>query len=247
MREVTRVLKERITPVFVQRRRARREQRDYWPPVGTVRFGDFRRRYPISNQFGFDRGLPVDRYFIEKFLDAHRSDVRGHVLEIGDNQYTMRFGQAAVTRSDIWHVSALCPYATIVGDLTSCEHVPSDAFDCAIITQTLHLIYDFRAALRSLHRILRPGGVLLLTAPGISQLSYDQWANAWCWSFTKLALVQILAETFPSTDCQISSFGNVLAATAFLQGVAANELSHQELEFSDDRYQCIITVRAVKA
>src|SRR3990170_7811785 len=52
---------------------------------GRVRFGDLRGVEPISREFGFDRGLPVDRHYIERFLSAHSSDIRGRVLEIGDN------------------------------------------------------------------------------------------------------------------------------------------------------------------
>ena len=48
------------------------------------------------------------------------------------------------------------PQATIVGDLTDAPHIPSDAFDCAIVTQTLQFVYDVRAALATLHRVLRP-------------------------------------------------------------------------------------------
>jgi hypothetical protein len=52
---------------------------------------------PVSRNFGYDRGLPVDRYYIEGFLDRHKSDVRGHVLEVGDDSYTRRYGGDRVT------------------------------------------------------------------------------------------------------------------------------------------------------
>jgi SAM-dependent methyltransferase len=144
-------------------------------------------------------------------------------------------------------VSCSNPRATLVGDLTSAEHLPGEAFDCAIVTQTLHLIFDYRAALRSLHRILRPGGVLLLTVPGISQMSFDDWAATWYWSFTPLAMQKLVAELFGHKFCEVHTFGNVLAATAFLQGIAAEELTAAELAAIDKHYPCVITVRAVKA
>ena len=88
------------------------------PPVGRVSFGNLRRVTPISREFGFDRGLPVDRYYIENFLTHHADDIRGRVLEIGDNSYTRRFGGDHVTKSDVLHVVEGNPQATIVGDLT---------------------------------------------------------------------------------------------------------------------------------
>ena len=106
------------------------------PRVGRVRFGSLRRLTPISRTFGFDRGLPIDRHYIERFLSAHAGDIRGDVLEIGDNAYTRRFGGERVTKSDVLHVSEGNPDATIVGDLTCADFIPSDSFDCVILTQT---------------------------------------------------------------------------------------------------------------
>src|SRR5438132_14231822 len=140
-----------------------RQQRRYnlhWVRVGKIRFGDLHRTTPVSAIFGIDRGFPIERYYIEKFLDRHRLDVRGRCLEMGDAGYTRTFGDDRVTASDVMHVTPGNPAATIVADLTSADHVPSDAFDCIILTQTLQMIYDMNAALRTLHRILKPGGVL---------------------------------------------------------------------------------------
>ena len=38
------------------------------PPVGEVRFGSLRMVTPISTNWGLDRGLPIDRYYIERAL-----------------------------------------------------------------------------------------------------------------------------------------------------------------------------------
>ena len=50
---------------------------------------------PVSRSFGFDRGTPVDRRYIEQFLARHAAAIRGDVLEVGDDGYTRRFGGAA--------------------------------------------------------------------------------------------------------------------------------------------------------
>lgn len=212
------------------------------PPVGRVHFGDLRRVEPISRRFGFERGRPIDRYYVENFLAKRAAEIRGRVLEIGDNSYTLRFGGARVTRSDVLHVHD--PGATFVGDLPTADHLPSDAFDCVVLTQTLHLIYDYRAALRTLHRILKPGGVLLATFPGISQLEDGEWAETWYWSFTTRAAKKMFGEFFPTIEVEMH--GNVLAATAFLQGIAAEELTTGELDHCDPLYEMLITVRTTK-
>jgi SAM-dependent methyltransferase len=217
------------------------------PPVGRVRFGELRRITPVSRRFGFDRGQPVDRYYIEGFLARHADDVAGRVLEIGDDAYTRRFGGGHVTTSDVLHVTEGNPNATIVADLARADHIPTDTFDCIIFTQTLHLIYDVRAAIQTLHRILKPGGVWLATFPGISQIDVGTWRNSWYWGFTTLSARRLLEESFPSADVTVESHGNVLAACAFLYGLAAEELSRGELDYRDPEYQVLVTLRAVKA
>lgn len=216
------------------------------PPVGYVDFGDLRRLTPISGTFGFDRGLPVDRYYVERFLSKHANDIHGRVLEIGDDSYTRRFGGDRVAVRDVLHVAAGNPVATFIGDLTNAEQIPSDAFDCFVLTQTLHLIYDVRAALNTIYRILKPGGVVLTTVPGISQISNDTWAPYWCWAFTSLSAKRLFGEFFPPDNVELEAFGNVLAAISFLQGIAAEELRQKELDFHDPCYELLITVRAVK-
>ncbi|NOH01800.1 MAG: glycosyltransferase [Chloroflexi bacterium] len=216
------------------------------PAKGKVQFGDFRRLMPISREFGFERGTPVDRYYIETFLARHASDIQGHVLEVGDDTYTRRFGGGRVTKKDILHAHGGNPAATIVADLARANHIPSNLFDCIILTQTLHLVYNVPAAIETLCRILKPGGVLLATFPGISQLSIDEWADSWYWSFTVHSAHRLFQQAFPAKNLEIRSYGNVLAATAFLQGLAAEELDRAELDHCDSHYQTLIAVRAVK-
>jgi hypothetical protein len=91
---------------------------------------------PVSREFGYDRGLPIDRYYIERFLARYAEDIRGRVLEIGDNSYTQKYGGSHVTASDVLHVTEGNSQATLVADLTHAEHIPSDTFDCIIFTQT---------------------------------------------------------------------------------------------------------------
>jgi SAM-dependent methyltransferase len=203
-----------------------------------------RRVTPISREFGYDRGQPVDRYYIENFLARHAEDIQGRVLEIKDDSYTRKYGGNRVVTSDVLDIARDNPQATIFADLARADHIPPDAFDCIILTQTLQLIYDLRSAVETLHRILKPGGVLLVTVPGISQISYEQCGDLWCWAFTRLSARRLLEESFLAPE--VEAYGNVLAATALLHGLAAKELSRKELDYRDPDYEVVVTLRAVK-
>lgn len=219
-----------------------------WPPRGFVQFGHLRRVTPISPKFSFGRGLSIDRYYIERFLARHASDVAGDVLEIGDPAYTKRFGGARVTDSQVLHVEEGNPQATMVGDLSAGERLPAERFDCIICTQTLQYIYDIQAAVRTLHRLLKPGGVVLVSMPGIGQLSrydMDRWGEYW--RFTTRSAQRLFEERFPGGDVAVDAHGNVLAAIAFLHGLASEELRAEELDVRDPNYEISIVVRAVKA
>ena len=219
------------------------------PGAGPVRFGSLRRLTPVSRRFGWDRGgLPIDRYYIERFLEQCAPDIAGHVLEVRDDAYTRKFGGDRVVRSDVIHPTADNDKATIIADLTSAEHVPSNSFDCIVLTQVLPFIFDAQAAVRTLYRILRPGGVVLATMPGISQIvryDMDRWGDYW--RFTSLSARRIFECAFPGSDVQVQTQGNVLAAAAFLQGLSSRELRADELDYHDPDYELLISVRAVKS
>jgi glycosyltransferase involved in cell wall biosynthesis len=219
---------------------------NFHPPVGAVRLGDFNRSRPFSTQFGYDRGGPVDRYYIENFLHRQAPSIQGRVLEIGDNDYTLQFGQSQVTKSDILHVHGGNPQATFIGDISDAPHIPSASFDCIILTQTLHLIYNIKSALQTCERILKPGGVLLLTVPGISHIDHDEWGDNWLWAFTATSIRRLLLEVFPPASVEINTYGNVFIATAFLYGMGASEVTPDQLNFEDPHYQVIITAKATK-
>jgi glycosyltransferase involved in cell wall biosynthesis len=207
----------------------------------------FRRLEPLSRQFGLDRGQPIDRYYIESFLAQHSEKVRGSVLEIGDDSYSRRFGGANILHQDILHVVPGHPGATIIADLANAPHIRNENFDCIILTQTLHYIFDVDAAIATLERILKPGGALLLTVPGISQICRDQAdPEGDCWRFTGSSLRRILIRRFPGSDLSVRTYGNVLAAASFLYGRAAHELTQRELDHHDADYPLTIAAAVVK-
>ena len=214
------------------------------PAVGKVRFGHFRRTEPISREYGYDRGRPIDRYYIETFLESQGPLISGSVLEIGERTYTRAFGHD-VERSDMLHAVEEDD-ATYVDDLSKGESIPSNLYDCVILTQTLHLIFDMRAALQTIYRILKPGGVLLCTVPGITQIADSDWNHSWYWSLSRPAAEKLLGLVFPPENVEVRAFGNVLAAVSFLQGLADRELAKWELDEFDPEYPVTVAITARK-
>lgn len=205
-------------------------------------------REPVSRVFGADRGRPIDRWYIERFLERHRGDVRGRVLEVAERTYTDWYGDGAVTSSDILYAAEGLPEATVVGDLTTGDGLPSSTFDCFICTQTLHLIYDVRAAVRGTYDVLAPGGVLLCSVPALSQTSRvdrERWGE-W-WRFTSASVRRLLEDVYGAGNVSVAAHGNVLVAASSLYGLAAEELDPADLEHDDDEYELVITARAVRA
>lgn len=200
---------------------------------------------PVSRVFGLDRGEPIDRHFIEKFLKQNSERITGRVLEVENNIYTTKFGQA-VTHSDILH-AVPSNVATIVGDLATGKNIPENAFDCIILTQTIHVIYDVKSTLKNAVNALKPGGVLLITVPGISMISrydMDRWGDFW--RFTDKSLKMLLAEYIPPENVTVESFGNIEVAKAFLDGLALHEIPETATQYNDEDFQVVLTARAIK-
>jgi SAM-dependent methyltransferase len=214
------------------------------PRVGYVAWGDLATATPISRKFGYDRGGPVDRYYIERFLGSHAADVGGSVLEVKDAGYTRRFGRDRVTRSEVLDIDAANPNATVIVDLNDAGALPTESFDCIILTQTLQYVFDLGSAVANLHRCLKTGGVLLLTVPAITPVRTRDMS--WYWSFTDLAVARLLESQFPGAS-ETVSFGNLRSATAFLYGLGMTELSERDLDLADPDYQLVVAARAVKA
>jgi SAM-dependent methyltransferase len=208
--------------------------------------GTLRRTRPLSNECGADRGTPVDRYYIQHFLESHRQDIHGRVLEMQDSSYTDRYG-VGVERRDVLDVDPQSSQATIVADLAAADVIGSDLFDCYILTQTLQYIYNLRATITHIHRILRPGGVVLVTVPSVSRIDHGPhgvWPDHWRFTVDSCSL--LFGEVFGADQVTVRSYGNVLSAIAFLMGMAYEELSREELDVNDEIFPLIIAIRATK-
>lgn len=204
---------------------------------------------PHRRDFGAGRGECIDRFYIEAFLAEHGESIRGHVAEIGSDHYTRLFGGSRVERSDVIDIDEQNQRRTITLDLTFTDGAPSSVFDCILCPQTLFEIYDYRSALTSLHKMLRPDGVLLATVPGISQSVRGRMlggAGSDWWRFTALSAVRLVGEIFGEENVRVQTYGNVLSTVAFLHGLVQAELALDELEYHDPDYELIIGIMAAK-
>jgi SAM-dependent methyltransferase len=212
------------------------------PRSGYFMFEDkVRNLKPISNKSGFDRGTPIDRYYIDKFLSAHKDVVRGRCLEIHDDFYIRKFGGDKVTASDVLDIDTANKQANIYGDLKNVSNIADNVYDCLMITHTLGLIDDYDAAIREMHRILKPGGslVAVVTIAG-STGKYDHWR------FTENSLRYAFGKYFKQDAMQIQTYGNVLVGQAHWIGLATEELTTEELDYHDPQFAIMAAMVARK-
>lgn len=217
-----------------------------------VTFGDFARIEPVSRFLGTERGKPIDRQYIDAFLNAERKQIRGSALEVGELRYVPRFGHDILRQS----VLAISPKAVsshigleelIIADLSLPETVPEGDFDCFVCTQTLNFIYDFKSAIQSARRLLKPGGSFIGTVAGISPISRydaDRWGDYW--RFTEMSLGRLLTEIF-GPNITIRSYGNALTAQAFLQGLCCEDFpDYSVFEKNDKDFPVVIGFVAIR-
>jgi hypothetical protein len=211
------------------------------------RFGQLRRTQPFATDYGYSRGTPVDRVYIERFLEANASLIRGDVLEVKDDGYTRRFGGTRVSTAHVVDIDPTNARATIVGDLAVAGTLPADGFDCVVLTQVVQFIEDIDAALANVWASLRSGGSLLVTVPTTTMTLPELGPEGDYWRFTSGGLATVLRRTCPGGEVVTEGDGNVLAAVAFLMGLPAEELRPEELGQRDRLFEIVACGRARKA
>ena len=204
--------------------------------VTRARWASFRRTKPLS-KWGFERGTPIDRWYIERFLEKHQERVQGRALEVLEDLYASRFGAAEV---DVVDIDQGNPLATIRGDLCRSGTLPAAAFDTILLTQTLQFLADPRKALENLVAALKPGGTMLVTAPVLSRVA-DQ-TDRWRWTPRGLEDITVGLGCAASVDGQ----GNLLTSRGFLMGLAMEELPAAALCVEDRAFPVIVTARLDK-
>jgi SAM-dependent methyltransferase len=245
-----RELEEHVRPQL----RARRRERDRLgaklrsarqAAVQPDAWGDLRRLEPLSPFWGGERGLCVDRLFIERFLAAHADDVHGRVLAYHDAHYATRYGRHRLRRCDVLDADATNPVATVVADLQRAPQLASDSYDCVLLPHVLQLLDEPAAALAECARVLKPGGVLLASVPAAG-LVEDGGPRIDRWRFSTGGLAELLTRAFGAADTIVEGHGGTDATIAFLAGLAAEEVEPERLEGDDGEPPLVVVARAVK-
>jgi peptidoglycan/xylan/chitin deacetylase (PgdA/CDA1 family) len=83
---------------------------------------------------------------------------------------------------------------------------------------------------------------LLATAPAVSPVD----VRPWYWTFTVDSLSRLLQDQFGQNAIEVEAYGNIFAASAFLYGLAVEELKASDLDVNDTKYALIIAARAIK-
>lgn len=202
------------------------------------RWGNMRRVAPFSTYFGFERGTPVDRYYVAAFFAAHRSEITGRVLEIQATSYTERFATGATTLHSVDINPRVKP--TFCCDLALARDViPSESYDCFLVPNTLAHVRDLEPALQNAYRVIAPGGVILATCPGFVPLTAD---GADYWHLSAAGWQRVFEAVCPGSLLKVESHGNCLAAVAAMYGLTVEELTPAELDQNDTRYPVLVTV-----
>ena len=205
---------------------------------GLPRWGNLRRTTPFSSTFGFERGTPIDRYYLHRFLTRHRDVITGDVLEVQNSSYTERFGRA-VARADTFDIVPQSA-PTHRCDFSHCEDViPGAAYDCLLLPNTLPHLRELDLALAHARRVVRPGGTILASAAGLLPLTGDVPDY---WRLSPDGWRERLRDAWPGAAIDVAGHGNCLAAIAAQLGLAVEELSEAELDVPDPRYPVLTTI-----
>lgn len=202
------------------------------------RWGNLRRTTPFSDRYGFDRGTPIDRYYLAQFLRRHAPLITGDVLEIQVPAYTERYGVNVRTSHTLDIDPQFAP--TFVCDLAeSAAVVPDASYDCFLLPNTLQHLRSLEAALAQALRIVRPGGVVLASAAALERLNsaHDDY-----WRLSPLAWQIVADRAWPGCEVEVRGHGNCLAVVAAALGLAVEELTPAELDVADDRFPVLTTV-----
>ncbi len=205
------------------------------------RWGNLRRVEPFSRQFGFDRGTPVDRFYLHRFLDANRASISGRVLEVQVASYTKTYGRGVETIHTVDISPQFTP--TYLCDLADASRIPSESYDCFLLPNTLQHVRDLPAVLQTTLRVVKPGGVVLASVAMLLPLIPD---GDDFWHFSPVGWRQTLERAWPGCDLVVEGHGNCLASVAAMYGLALEELDEDELLANDPRYPVLVTIRCRK-
>ena len=194
------------------------------PAAHQLDWGTMRRRFAICEWFGFSRGAPVDRYYLDRFVAEIRERVVGEVLEIGGRSANRElYGFPNVTRYQTLDMRP-GPGVDIVGDAHDPAIHPPDSVDSIVAFNVLEHCEQPWKVVENMRLWLRRGGWAFCMVPNaqrIHAMPRDYWRAL-------PEAVQWMFRDFSTRE--IRQYGNPTTVIAAYLGIAAEELSRDELD-----------------
>jgi SAM-dependent methyltransferase len=208
--------------------------------IGAINFGDFKRLIPMCFEFGSTRGTPIDRYYLSRFIEKIHPDVVGDALEIGGNRRNRRLYNFMQTNS--YRAMDLNKRlgVDIIGDAHNAKIVEHGSLDSIIIFNVLEHCEKPWIVIENMYDWLRDGGKVFCMVPTAQRI---HGAPSDFWRFLPNAIDSLFAK-FPIRKLFI--YGNPMTAIASLMGVAAEELSREELDHTNSEYPVATCILAQK-
>ena len=201
--------------------------------------GDF-----VANDFGFNRGSPVDRFYIDKFFAKNSQIVTGKCLEFGDTSYIVKYGKL-VSKKVTFNYCDVSSMAgdELMGDISNIDSLPSGLFDCILCVNVLNFIYDTPSALLGLKKLLNSSGRIILTVAGpsahISRYDMDRWGDYW--RMTDKALMNLVQDAGFHVE-KSETFGNPYSCSAQLNGLSVEDLIEEKIIPTHPDYQLLVAL-----
>lgn len=156
--------------------------------------------------------LTFRRRLLDEALAGAVPFLRGRVLDVGGKKAGKRGDfRPPMDRVASWAYANPDP-ATEPDFLCGAEAIPADAgsFDTAVMTEVLEYVPDPAAAFREVHRVLVPGGRLILTVPFLCPMHGD-WESDRA-RFTEVRLRELAAAAGFETESlePMGSLGSVI-------------------------------------
>jgi SAM-dependent methyltransferase len=210
------------------------------PSRGKVNWGSLGAYVPISTGFGFERGTPIDRYYLNRFIEEVRSQVRGVVIEIGgslNNRTVYNFVNARE-----YHAMDLIqrPDVDIVGNAEDPAAFPASSIDSVIAFNVLEHCREPWVVIDNALLWLKPGGALFCMVPNaqrIHKMPGDYWRplpQAVSWMLRRFSTHQLRV------------YGNPIALVASFMGIASEEVPRRDLDFFNPDYPVATCAVAIK-
>jgi SAM-dependent methyltransferase len=153
---------------------------------------------------------PPNRPVLDPWVSREAARLTGLIVNVGAGEDLRQFGRRTI------HVDAHAPRATVRAEFAAALPFGSAVFDGAICTEVLEHVPDDRALLTELARVLRPGGVLVVTVPFMFRYHPDPADYR---RYTPDGLAAALERAGFSVDTATGLGGRLLALLLWIDGL----------------------------